>query len=339
MKRCHDILKSLKGSFFGPIFLTIFSMTLSLLTLSPAAVSHADDGVQGDSAAVTKLMSELKQANKKTKWSETIFTEKQGWKSHGTSVEGRPLLYWTCGDNNTNTTLMLSAVHGDEVTPVYFGFRLVSWVKGEPDLCKNYRVIVAPLINPDGVLSSRPTRTNSRGVDLNRNFPTKDFDDLAVKLWKTKFKSETRRYPGEKGGSEPETKFQEWLIDTFKPDKILTVHSPLNFYDYDGPESDELKQFTNEYVRSCKELRTAVRRASENYNFLNYGFFPGSLGNYAGKERGIPTLTLELPTVDAKKAKSYFEQLKKGTRELVMYQVKGKETAKNGSGSTASPAN
>src|SRR5690348_13904056 len=83
-----------------------------------------------DESAITKFMTELKTLNKKTKWSETIFPT-SGWKMHGKSVEGRPLIYFSCGEGNKNTTLMLSSVHGDEVTPIYFGLRLVSWVKGE----------------------------------------------------------------------------------------------------------------------------------------------------------------------------------------------------------------
>ena len=297
---------------------TFFSFLISVV---PAQSAVDMQGTEVE--AVKKLMAELKETNRKIRWSETIFPD-VGWHVHGTSVGGRPLIYFECGENNSNTTLMFSSVHGDEVTPVYFGFRLVSWVKGEPDLCKKYKIVIAPLINPDGFLADKSTRTNVHGVDLNRNFPTKDFDEFANKLWKEKFKSEPRRFPGDKGGSEPETQFQQWLIDEFKPQKILTVHSPLNFFDYDGPESDELKTFTREYIRSCQELRAQVKKASHNYHFLNYGFFPGSLGNYAGKERGIPTLTLELPTTDSKKAKTYFEQLKQGTRELVMYTVKGK---------------
>lgn len=275
-----------------------------------------------NAGAVQKLLAELKESNKKTKWNETIF-EDQGWKVGGQSAGGRPLIYFVCGEKNTNTTLMLSSVHGDEITPVYFGLRLVSWVKGEPDLCKKYRIVVAPLVNPDGYLQgAKPSRTNKNGVDLNRNFPTKDFENMALNLWKTEGKSDPRRYPGTSGGSEPETKFQQWLIDEFKPSKILTVHSPLNFFDYDGPQSDDVKAFTREYIKSCDELRTAVKKASD-YNFLRWGFFPGSLGNYAGKERGIPTLTLELPTVDASKARSYFEKLKNGTRALVEHRIKG----------------
>ena len=298
------------------------SAILVALILAWPAFGQGEEEIKDEASGVHKLMIELRASNKLRKWSETIYTD-EGWKVHGTSVKGRPLIYFTCGDQNKNTTLMLSSVHGDEITPVYFGLRLVSWLKGEPDLCRDYHVIVAPLVNPDGYLEKKETRVNENGVDLNRNFPTKDFAEMADKLWKTKFKSDPRRNPGSTGGSEPETQFQQWLIDEFHPQKILTVHSPLNFFDYDGPEQDELRQFTKEYVRSCTLLKAAVKKQASDYNFLNYGFFPGSLGNYAGKERGIPTMTLELPTVDASKAKSYFEKLKKGTRELIVYKVKG----------------
>jgi protein MpaA len=271
---------------------------------------------------IKKFMGELRLSNAKTHWSETIYPD-TGWKMHGTTVQGRPLIYFVCGEQNSNTTLMLSSVHGDEVTPTYFGFRLVSWVKGEADLCKDYRIVIAPIINPDGYLSTPPTRTNHNNVDINRNFPTKDFDSNAMTLWKSESKSDRRRFPGTKGGSEKETQFQMWLIDEFKPSKILSVHSPLNFFDYDGPESEDVKNLTKEYVESCNQLRTVIKKASPNYNFLRYGFFPGSLGNYAGKERSIPTLTLELPTTNAKQAKSYFERLKQGTRRLLVYKVLG----------------
>ncbi|MCC6277650.1 MAG: succinylglutamate desuccinylase/aspartoacylase family protein [Oligoflexia bacterium] len=273
-------------------------------------------------ALVEKLMSELREANKRYKWNPTLFEEKS-WKVGGQSVMGRPLIYWECGTNKSNTTLMLSTVHGDEITPVYFGLRLVSWLKGEPDLCRDHRIIVAPIVNPDGFLKKKPERTNANGVDLNRNFPTSDFEAMAHKLWKESHKSHPRRNPGPKGGSEPETQFQSWLIENFEPGKILTIHSPLNFFDYDGPEDDKFKTFAKDYIKSCEELRTSVKKASVDYNFLRYGFFPGSLGNFAGKERGIPTLTLELPTTDHTKAKSYFERLKTGTRVLITYLIKG----------------
>jgi protein MpaA len=300
---------------------------LVLIVFTLSAVALAGEPVPSPSASpsaenVDQLMAELRKSNKMRGWADSIYSE-TGWKVHGQSVKGRPLIYFVCGENNQNTTLMLSSVHGDEITPVYFGLRLVSWLKGEPDLCKKYRVVVAPVINPDGYLQKKETRSNANGIDINRNFPTKDFAQQAIKLWKTKNKSDSRRFPGNEGGSEPETKFQQWLIDEFKPQKILTVHSPLNFFDYDGPETDELRTFTQEYINSCTQLKAAVRKQTSNYNFLNFGFFPGSLGNYAGKERGIPTLTLELPTTDARQARNYFERLKKGTRELVVYEVKG----------------
>jgi protein MpaA len=281
--------------------------------------------------SVADLMTEIKNTYAKTKWSDTLF-KLNDWKMYEKKTkEGRPLVYFVCGENKENTTLLLSSVHGDEVTPIYYGLRLVSWIKGEPDICKKYRVVVAPLVNPDGALKSKPTRTNSNGVDLNRNFPTEDFSDLAIKKWKTDYKSDPRRYPGEKAASEIETQFQMWLIDEFKPNKILTVHSPLNFFDYDGPEDAVIQNFTKEYLNSCKNLKLAVKKASGTYNFLKFGYFPGSLGHYSGKEKGVPTLTLELPSTDAGRAKQYFEMLKKGLRALIMHKIEGQSgiSAKN----------
>ncbi|MGP8154830.1 MAG: M14 family zinc carboxypeptidase [Smithella sp.] len=35
-------------------------------------------------------------------------------------------------------------------------------------------IVIAPLLNSDGFLSTPSTRVNANGVDINRNFPTKD---------------------------------------------------------------------------------------------------------------------------------------------------------------------
>jgi len=88
--------------------------------------------------------------------------------------------------------------------------------------------------------------------------------------------------------------------------------------DYDGPDHLELSHFSEEYVQKCQELRKKMKASSS-------GFFPGSLGNYAGQELGIPTITLELPTARADKAKEYWNQLKQGIVTAVTYVVPPKD--------------
>lgn len=289
---------------------------LLLNSISQTAASTAN-------AEIQIFLDEVKKAYTKTKWNPTIYKMHEWKVYHKKTKNGRPLIYWVCGENKENTTLLLSTVHGDEITPVYYGLRMVLWTKDEPDLCANYRVVVAPLVNPDGALKAKPTRTNDNGIDLNRNFPTEDFEEFAIKRWKKEYKSDPRRYPGVKGASEVETQFQMWLIDEFKPNKILTVHSPLGFFDYDGPEDSVIQSFTKDYLKSCERLRLAVKKASGNYNFLKFGYFTGSLGHFSGKEKGVPTLTLELPSIDSAKAKQYFDMLKKGLRALIMHKIEG----------------
>ena len=121
---------------------------------------------------------------------------------------------------------------------------------------------------------------------------------MPVKEWKDKYSRNKRYYPGKKAGSERETMFQVALIKRFKPQKILSVHSPLNAYDFDGPSSD-LDSFSHWVEVVSQETNHPLKR---------FGFFPGSLGNYAGQERNIFTLTLELPTSDPSRSSEYFRQ-------------------------------
>jgi protein MpaA len=242
------------------------------------------------------------------------------WKIGGMSVEGRPLVYAEFGDPNAkNTTLVFTMVHGDEVTPLYLGVQLAHWMakrmeeeNSRKGIHMPVRVVIAPLVNPDGFF--RKTRTNARKVDLNRNLATRDWQANALRLWKTKFGSARRRFPGHSAASEPETIFQQELIQSIKPHKILSVHAPLNFMDYDGPTRLSLDRFPQEYVKECLKLRTRLKAVSG-------GFFPGSLGNYSGQELGIPTLTLELPTADPRKAEQYWNKFQTGIRTMIEFNM------------------
>ena len=285
-----------------------------LLILSSASSVFADD-IEKD---VPALCSGLDKAFQKRDWGHNPCRDLK-WKFDTVSVHGRPLMYYSFGpEDSKNVTLVLSMVHGDEITPLYLGFQMVEWAIENMKQYPKARLIVAPLVNPDGFFEVPKTRMNAHGVDCNRNFATKDWEKDALQSWKTKFHLEKRRFPGFKPDSEPETLFQKKLIADFKPNKIITIHSPLNVLDYDGPDSISLAQFTEDYVKKCEELRKKVKAKST-------GFFPGSLGNYAGQELGIPTITLELPTANPAKAKQYWTFFKKGMETVVNHEIPPKQ--------------
>lgn len=237
------------------------------------------------------------------------------WKYEKLSVEERPLVFAEIGNaKSTNTTLILSLVHGDEITPLYISLKLADWLESNMDRLSRNRVIFAPLVNPDGFFQKTKKRVNANGVDVNRNFATKDWAEKAINTWKIRYKSDPRRNPGKMAGSEPETLFQQDLIERFKPQKIISIHAPLNSMDYDGPQGLSLSAFPKEYIKRCLELRSMLKAVSS-------GFFPGSLGNYAGQERGIPTLTLELPSANPRYAPGYWRRFVSGIETVISFEV------------------
>ena len=193
------------------------------------------------------------------------------------SVQGQPILWRDYraarGKTPAKRVLLVGGIHGDELSSVAVTFEWMRRLADEEQQPFHWRVI--PCLNPDGVLASTPSRMNARGVDLNRNFPTPDWDAKATRYWRERTKGDVRRYPGPKAGSEPETQWLIGQIKTFRPDAIVSIHAPYGVLDFDGP-------------------RTPPKRLG----FLNLnelGTYPGSLGNYAGEFLGIPIITIELP--------------------------------------------
>jgi murein peptide amidase A len=278
---------------------------------------------------------------------------KTQWKTVRTSVKGTPLIWKTYGeweeDNSPDTTLIFCGVHGDEITPVKFCFDIMAHLDNikagkvtdpmtnRPADFKGKFIVVAPVVNPDSFFKKYPTRTNANGVDINRNFPTKDFKQHALKVWRTRYRKDKRRYPGVKAMSEPEVLFQVNLMKRYKPSKIISVHAPLTMLDYDGPAG----QNTGGKVgNSANQLLIQMAEQAKNYRIKNYPFFPGSLGNYAGNERNIPTYTLELPTSDNRNSRRYWRQFKNSIYSAIMHEMtKERDVAFDGNDKTTQNSN
>lgn len=283
--------------------------------------SKARVPAKGRQAKIDLFCKRLGTHFKKYKWSAKP-CGKVPWKTGLQSKAGHPLLYVEFG-RGKETTLLMSGVHPDELTPIPIGFRFARYLLDHPESFdpEKFRVIVAPLVNPDGFIRNIPSRTNGNGVDVNRNFYTKDWYAKAIKRWSAARSRNPRHFPGYFPNSEVETVFQMRLIEDYNPQKIISIHAPLGFLDYDGP-GDRKRKSLSMTEKKAKHLAHAIAEKSRNYRVVDYSFYPGSLGNFAGNERRIPTITLELMTTEPKKHNVYWEHFLPGLIQSVRYPLK-----------------
>jgi protein MpaA len=187
-------------------------------------------------------------------------------------VEGRTIPAYSFGAGD-RPLLVLGGFHGNEQASVHVSEQFIQLLRSDPSLSSGGRVVVVPNVNPDGY--ERGTRKNARGVDLNRNFPTGN--------WK---RSEPAHpsHGGPEPLSEPEARLVLNLVQELNPSVIVSIHSITrnrHCNNYDGPAQ-----------------AIAARMAAENGYpaTASIGYpTPGSFGTWAGREQGIPTITLELP--------------------------------------------
>ena len=163
------------------------------------------------------------------------------------------------------TVLVIGVFHGDEPDGEY----LINRYLQERSASKN-RLLFIPCLNPDGKLENK--RTNSNDVDLNRNFPTKNWEKSVEK---------DEYFGGEKPASELETQFMVYILDKYKPDLVITLHAPYKVVNYDGPAESVAQEIS----------KLTGYKVEENIGYPT----PGSFGTYCGIEKNIPTITLELP--------------------------------------------
>lgn len=207
----------------------------------------------------------------------------------GRSLENRAIDAHILG-RGADVVLIIASIHGNERAGTPLVARLQSHLLAHPELMKDRRVVILPAANPDG--SAKNIRTNARGVDLNRNYPTRNRIE--------------RKTSGIVGLSEPESQAIEKIMTVYPPARIISIHQPLNCVDFDGP-ADELAQ------RMSSASGLPVKKL---------GALPGSLGSYAGMTLGIPIVTYELPrSADALDEVALWDKYGEGLVEAVRFEL------------------
>jgi protein MpaA len=170
--------------------------------------------------------------------------------------------------------LLMAAMHGDEnETTVVLSEALR---RVPPGSIRNPVILSS---NPDGALQG--TRSNARGVDLNRNWPTANWSsDPVYHKDHGGTVQDIMLSPGEAPASEAETRALKNCIERLQPRTVISLHAPLACVE--DPRATPLAQWAASQVGL--PLVPDVGYPT-----------PGSFGTWSA-EQGIDIITWELPS-------------------------------------------
>ena len=191
---------------------------------------------------------------------------KQSWaKSHA----GQPIALHLSSEQPMDPILLIGGVHGDEPEGVWLAEACLAWLTENSDLSILRPWMLIPCLNPDGF--SKGTRVNQNGVDLNRNYPSRN--------WSPNYE-DSRYFPGSEPGSEIEIKSLVQLISQSKPRLIIHCHSWNPCIVFTG----EPAKPPAEALGACSGYRVT--------NDIGYPT-PGSLSQYGWVDNKIPIICIE----------------------------------------------
>ena len=187
------------------------------------------------------------------------------WQQIGTSHLGRPLRVTSVG-RGPRRVLWIGGIHGNEREGRISTQELPRVLAATPGATEKVTLRILEDCNPDG--TAQNTRGNSKGVDLNRNYPAKNF--------------KPSRLFGLRPLDQPEARALHDLVLDFRPHLVIVAHSwhDDHFINFDGPAEQLARRFS--------ELSGYRVQPSS-----NIAPTPGSLGSWVGGTLGTPILTLE----------------------------------------------
>ncbi|MBI5724142.1 MAG: DUF2817 domain-containing protein [Planctomycetes bacterium] len=212
----------------------------------------------------------------------------------GKSARGRQIEMYEFGRKSLPAVLIIGGVHGDEPQGAEVAAKLVEYIRLNRAEFADAHVVIIPCLNPDGRAAG--TRGNFNGVDLNRNMPADNWEKT------------TGRYNGGKNpSSEPETGLLISAIESVKPALTISIHAIAGgkqCNNWDGP--------AERTARAMAKFNGYPPKATIGYPT------PGSLGSWAGKDRSMAVITLEMPS--ALTAEKCWEQ----NRQALISAIKGR---------------
>lgn len=195
----------------------------------------------------------------------------------GKSYEGRQIGYLVAGEG-PDVMMVIATIHGNEAAGTPLVKKFWDWLLKHPEQLAGRQVIIIPVANPDGFAADK--RFNTRGVDLNRNFPAGNWQEKGVNLH------------GTAPLSEPESRVLMQMVCRYFPDRVISIHQPVDCIDYDGPGQELAEAMAAECELPVKKL----------------GGRPGSFGSFVGETLGKPIITLELPKDAGMEGNQLWEQ-------------------------------
>lgn len=199
---------------------------------------------------------------------------------YGYSVHGQPLYAYYFGSGGT-TTLFVGAIHGSEPSSMYLLNDWINELEANPQrIPAGHQVVIAPNANPDGVAAG--SRNNARNVNLNRNFPTnnwqKDIDD-------------TNGHVAGGGGSaplsEPEARALASLSQSLRPRLLLSYHAVGSVVI--GDPGGYSAGYAATYA-SMVGYRNATGQSAGTFDYS----ITGSYEEWTIQKAGIPSIVVEL---------------------------------------------
>lgn len=272
----------------------------------------------------------------------TDFPDQVELTSIGSSVEGRELYALKVGTGNKKIL-----VHGAHHAREWMTSRLIvdfidhlltdlqwSWLTLREDLLQKLTIWFIPMVNPDGVtlvqdgadqFSNQAElikwnqgstdftswKANSRGVDLNRQYPV-DWEDIQ----NDPGEASPSNFKGEKPLSEPESKALYEFVNAHAFDCALAYHSS-------GEEIFWRYNLSDEQVEPFKKLADHLAEATR-YELIEPEGIPsgGGFTDWFLTTFQQPSFTMEIaPSIGPRPVPNVFYERVFHTNELVLYTV------------------